>query len=115
MDLGEIAAGAGEKSGAVWILEESEDLNANLIRFASGSGVGEHVNEDVDVILLGVAGLGLVTVGEEEHRLSVGDLVFIPKSERRSVRSSSDEFAYLSVHRRRGLVQISRRAEGSNE
>lgn len=111
MDLGEIAAGAGEKSGAVWILEESEDLNANLIRFASGSGVGEHVNEDVDVIVVGVAGLGIVTVGEEEHRLSAGELVFIPKSERRSVRSSSDEFAYLSVHRRRGPVQISRRKD----
>lgn len=115
MNLEKLASGVAEREGTVWTLESSEDLNANLIRFASGSGVGEHVNEDVDVILLGVAGLGLVTVGEEEHRLSVGDLVFIPKSERRSVRSSSDEFAYLSVHRRRGLLQISRRAEGSNE
>ncbi len=113
MELGEIAAGAGERNGTVWTLEESEDLNANLLRFASGGGVGGHVNEEVDVIMVGVAGLGVVTVGEEEHRLSAGKLVFVPRGEWRSIRSASDELAYLSVHRRRGPISLGRRDKGS--
>lgn len=114
MDLEETATGSGGRHGTVWTLEESEDLNANLIRFPSGGGVGEHVNEEVDVIMVGVARLGIVTVGEEEHRLSAGGLVFIPRGERRSVRSTSDEFAYLSVHRRRGPVRLGRREDRSD-
>lgn len=111
MDLVEIAAGAGDKSGTVWALEESEELNANLIRFASGGGVGEHVNEEVDVLMVGVKGLGIVTIAEEEHGLSAGTLVFIPRGERRSVRSASGELAYLSVHRRRGPIRLGRRED----
>ncbi|MDN5698300.1 MAG: cupin domain-containing protein [Rubrobacter sp.] len=113
MDLEEAATGAVERNGTVWTLEGSEDLNANLIRFSSG-GVGEHVNEEVDVIMVGITGLGVVTVGDEERRLSAGKLVFIPRGERRSVRSASDELAYLSVHRRRGPIQLGRKEE-SNE
>lgn len=107
MNLEEFAAGEVKRNGTVWTLEGSEDLNANLIRFTSG-GVGEHVNEEVDVIMVGIMGLGIVTVGDEERRLSAGKLVFIPRGERRSVRSASEEFAYLSIHRRRGPIRLGR-------
>lgn len=103
MDLREIAARGGGV-GTVWTLEEGEDLNANLVCFPVGRGVGEHINGEVDVILAGVAGSGVVTVDGEEHILSYGGLVFVAKGARRGVASRSEDFAYLSVHRRRSLV-----------
>jgi quercetin dioxygenase-like cupin family protein len=90
----------------IWALEESGDLNANLVRFDAGGGVGEHVNDEVDVLFVGVAGSGFVRVEEEEHPLSAGTLVFVPKGARRSTGALSDGFAYLTVHRRRGPLTI---------
>jgi quercetin dioxygenase-like cupin family protein len=103
-NLNEFAAGG--RVGVVWVLEGSGDLNANLVRFDAGGGVGEHVNEEVDVLFVGVAGSGSVRVDGEEHVLSAGTLVFVPKGARRSAGASSDGFAYLTVHRRRGPLRI---------
>ncbi len=105
-NLNEFAAAAGGRAGVVWALEGSGDLNANLVRFDAGGGVGEHVNEEVDVLFVGVAGSGSVRVDGEEHVLSAGTLVFVPKGARRSTGASSDGFAYLTVHRRRGPLRI---------
>jgi quercetin dioxygenase-like cupin family protein len=102
VDLEEVAAGRG----VVWTLRTSEDLNANLVRFEDGGGVGEHVNEEVDVILVGVTGSGSVVVDGYEHALGAGKLVLVPKGSRRSTRSVSEGFAYLTVHKRRGPLQI---------
>jgi len=90
----------------VWALEESGDLNANLVRFDVGRGVEEHVNNEVDVLFVGVAGWGTVRVDGEEHALSAGTLVFAPRGARRSTGASSDGFAYLTVHRSRGPLRI---------
>jgi len=90
----------------IWALEESGDLNANLVRFDAGGGVEEHVNDEVDVLCVGVAGSGTVRVDGEEHALSAGKLVFVPRGARRSTGASSDGFAYLTVHRRRGPLRI---------
>jgi quercetin dioxygenase-like cupin family protein len=64
------------------------------------------VNEELDVVFVGVAGAGFVRVEEEEHPLSAGTLVFVPRGARRSTLASSDDFAYLTVHRRRGPLRI---------
>jgi quercetin dioxygenase-like cupin family protein len=90
----------------IWALEGSGDLNANLVRFDAGGGVEEHVNDEVDVVFLGVAGTGSVRVDGEEHALSAGTLVFVSRGARRSTGASSDGFAYLTVHRRRGPLRI---------
>jgi quercetin dioxygenase-like cupin family protein len=55
------------------------DLNANLVRFDIGHGVEEHVNDLVEVIVLRVSESGFVAVDREEHALSAGMVVFIPK------------------------------------
>ena len=44
MDLAGMAA-AGERTGVIWTLLEGDDLNANLVRFEAGGGVGEHIND----------------------------------------------------------------------
>ncbi|HEX2729304.1 MAG TPA: cupin domain-containing protein [Rubrobacteraceae bacterium] len=107
MNLVETGARAGDRSGVVWTLEESSDLNANLVRFGTGRGVGEHVNHEVEVVFVGVSGSGSITVDGEEHLLSAGRLVFVPRGVRRSTLGVSEDFSYLTVHRRRGPLGIS--------
>jgi hypothetical protein len=41
----------------IWT-HQSDDLNVNLLVFERGDGVAEHVNAEVDVLLVGVAGQG---------------------------------------------------------
>jgi mannose-6-phosphate isomerase-like protein (cupin superfamily) len=105
-DLEALSASAGGQEGAIWSLEASSDLNANLVRFGVGRGVGEHVNDELDVVFLGVSGAGEVKVDGREHALGAGKLVFVPKGARRSTRGGSEDFAYLTVHGRRGPLRI---------
>lgn len=101
--LVDLAAVAREATapGAAWT-QQSEDLNANLLVFATGEGVAGHVNAEVDVFLIGITGEGLVDVDGTASVLRAGQALLIPKGTRRSTRSLSDPFAYLTCHRRRG-------------
>jgi quercetin dioxygenase-like cupin family protein len=87
--------------GAVWT-HQSEDLNVNLLVFSAGDGVAEHVNTEVDVLLVGIAGAGAVTVDGTHQILRAGQALLIPKGAKRGIRSESDSFAYLTCHCRRG-------------
>ncbi len=107
--LYEILAAAGERAGMLWTLEGGRDLNAHLVRFPPGEGVGEHVNDQVDVLLVGISGIGTLSVDGAERPLASGTVVLVPKGVRRSILSASDSFAYLTVHQRRGPLQISPR------
>lgn len=111
VNLAATAMEVAGREGVMWTLGESEDLNANLVRFRTGEGVGEHLNDEVDVIFVGVSGSGFVNVDGEDRNLSKGNLVFVPKGVRRSTRSVSDDFAYLTVHRRRGPLQLGKDRE----
>lgn len=105
-DLKAVAASAAGRQGVVWTLEGSEDLNANLVRFESGEGVGVHANDEVDVVFVGVSGSGTVMVDGEKFVLELGRLIFVPKGRLRATRCASGEFSYLTVHRRRGPVRL---------
>jgi mannose-6-phosphate isomerase-like protein (cupin superfamily) len=76
-------------------LEAGSDLNSNLVCFGAGRGVGEHVNDEVDVIFVNVSGSGFVEVEGWEYALNAEKLVFVPKGARRSSRSTAQGFAYL--------------------
>jgi hypothetical protein len=45
-------------------------------------------------------------VGGEERALSAGKMVFVPKGAGRSTRGTSEGFAYLTVHGRRGPLRV---------
>lgn len=105
VDLAGISAGL-RGPGTVWTEREGRDLNANLVRFLEGEGVGEHVNREVDVLFVGVSGSGTVEVDGRGHALGPGILVLAPRGARRATRSASDDFSYLTVHRRRGPVRL---------
>ena len=87
--------------GAIWT-RESEDLDINLLVFPAGEGVAEHVNAEVDMLVVGIAGQGTVMIDGRPQHLSAGDAIAIPKGTNRGIQSMSDPFAYLSCHRRRG-------------
>lgn len=109
LDLEAAAASGG--SGAI-LNRESEDLDVNLVRFAGGSGVAPHLNREVDVLIVAVAGEGAVSVEGEEFSLEPGKALLIPKKTERAIRSAeSGEFIYLSIHRRRARLMPARRGK----
>jgi quercetin dioxygenase-like cupin family protein len=106
IDLAALAASAatGAQVGAVWSLV-SHDLNLNLLRFATGDGVEPHTNTEVDIIGLVISGKGILDLDGRQEHLQPGSIFFVPKGARRSIQSHSNDFAYLSCHRRRaGLM-----------
>jgi quercetin dioxygenase-like cupin family protein len=109
-NLYETLEAGGRRAGVLWSLTQSHDLNANLVRFASGGGVGEHVNDEVDVLILGVSGMGAISIDGEERPLVSSVVALVPKGVRQSIRSDSDDFAYLTVHRRRAPLNIGGRS-----
>jgi quercetin dioxygenase-like cupin family protein len=96
-----VAATADDRAGVIWTSEVSCDLNADLMRFGTGRGVEEHVRDGVEVIVVGVSGSGIVGADRGERTLSAGVLVFIPEGAPCATVSTSEDFAYLAVHRRR--------------
>lgn len=83
----------------------SADLNVNMLRFTGESGIEAHVNREVDVLIVALAGEGLLTVDGSPTLLVAGDAVIVPKGTERAIRSNGDRFAYLTCHgQRRGLM-----------
>lgn len=112
LDLAEWLAAGG--SGAIFNLETS-DLDVNLVRFTDNSGVGIHTNREVDVLLVAIAGEGVVVAGGVEHRLRAGQAIMIPKGVERAIRSPHNgTFGYLTVHRRRQGLWPAPRPRGSD-
>ena len=106
------AVRAGAERGAVW-RHESLDLDVNVVAFGAVEGVAEHVNGEVDVLVVGLSGSGTVEVDGRSYALTPGAVVVIPKGTRRSTRAGDDHVVYATCHRRRaGLVpaRASRRA-----
>jgi quercetin dioxygenase-like cupin family protein len=89
------------EAGVRWHLRGDGDLNANLVSFPEGEGVGEHVNDALDVLIVGMGGEGDVVVDGVPHALSLGSVVLVPRGSRRATRARSERFSYLTVHRRR--------------
>jgi hypothetical protein len=72
------------------------------VRLAPGAGVGEHVEDDLDVLLVVVEGGGHIdSAGGGRLPLHPHALVWLPRSSRRSVQAGPEGLAYLTVHQRR--------------
>jgi mannose-6-phosphate isomerase-like protein (cupin superfamily) len=93
--------------GAVWSLPHGGDLDANLVHLGPGGAIGEHRNDDVDVVLVGIEGAGCVIVDGVQTSLRPGTLVAVPKGTTRSIRSLAEVgLVYLSIHRSRAGLHI---------
>ena len=71
--------------------------------------IDEHVNDDVDVLIVGWDGTAVLTLDEGSTTIRRGVVALIPRGRRRTIRAGKDGAAYLTVHRRRGPLTIGRR------
>lgn len=113
MDLDALERGG--PSGAVWSLEGSDDLNANLVVLAPGAKIDTHVNREVEVLYVVLDGTGVLVVDGVVWHLHAHVSVLVPKGAQRKLTATGgvDEaddvpLRYLTVHRRRGGLQIGR-------
>jgi quercetin dioxygenase-like cupin family protein len=87
--------------GAIWSLN-CEQLNVNLMRLSAGEGIPEHVNGELDVLLVVFEGAGELIVDGESHDLGPGLALVVPRGARRGLRCSKGPLVYLTAHRQRG-------------
>ncbi len=87
--------------GPLWGMQ-SDELNATLLAWPAGGGVAEHVNDELEVIVLVLAGSATVSLDGVEHVVSAGGLLLVPRGCTRAVAAGPDGVRYLSIHRRRG-------------
>lgn len=99
----------GDGNGAIWSLPHGGDLDANLIRLEGGRTIDQHVNVEVDVLIVVWGGAGELFVDERPQALRQGIVVLIPRGRSRAIRAGADGIVYLSIHRHRGPLVIGRR------
>jgi hypothetical protein len=88
--------------GPVWGAE-SDELNATILEWPPGDGPGETVSQ-LDVVYVVLAG-SIVLNGAE---LNAGEACIVAKGTSRSVVAGAAGARYLTAHRRRPPLQISR-------
>lgn len=103
-DLSSLLDAAGD--GVHWTLDPDSDLNVNLVRLDPHHAMGEHVNDEVDVLLAVLAGSGRVVLGARHVPLHVHSVAHVPKGIARSIQAGPEGLTYLTVHRRRGGLSI---------
>lgn len=97
-------------AGTLWKLAEpGRQLDANLIRLSAGERIGTHAEPDLDVLLLVVAGDGVMDTAEGPQPLADGVLMWLPHRSVRGITAGPEGLAYLTVHGRRPGMQIGRR------
>ena len=85
------------------------DLNVNLVRLAPGETLAAHVNTEVDVLLVGIGGAGVVELEDGDEPLDAGSALYVPKGLRRGIHAGDQGVVYLTCHRRRGGLMPTRR------
>ena len=104
-----LTATASSDTAVLWKLTESgRQLDANLVRLTPGRRIAPHAEPDLDVLVLVVAGDGVLGAGPgyEPQSLTTGTLLWLPHGSTRSITAGDDGLAYLTVHRRRTGLQI---------
>jgi quercetin dioxygenase-like cupin family protein len=82
----------------------SEDLRSRLIVLEPGRSLPAHVNQEVDLVLVGITGLGRVRIDDQAYRLGPGQALQVPKGVARQLQSDGPEsWRVLVVHRRTAL------------
>jgi quercetin dioxygenase-like cupin family protein len=92
-------------TGPLWGMA-SADLNATLLAWPPGHEVAEHTTNELDVLLVVLDGGGTARIHGREHALVPGAALLVEKGSSRAIRAGDHGLRYLSVHRRRGPLQV---------
>jgi quercetin dioxygenase-like cupin family protein len=95
-------SGAG---GVVWSGAPS-GVNVNLVVLEGGSAIGDHRNDEVDVLVVVIEGSAIVHVDDATWTLHATDALLVPKGARRSIDASDDGVRYLTIHAARAPLAI---------
>jgi quercetin dioxygenase-like cupin family protein len=99
-------AGGAAGSGVHRSLTDGEDLHANLVHLDPDGSMPAHVNDELDVLVVVLAGTGTLVLEGAVHDLDPPCAVLVPRGSERAVRAGADGLDYLTVHRRRGPLGI---------
>ena len=105
MSVVDLLAGVGR--GPVWG-DATEELNVTLLAWPAGEGPTTHVNDERDVVIVVAEGAARVVLDGVTHHVRPGHVVVVPRGASRALTAGPDGVRYLSVHRRRGGLQIRR-------
>ena len=93
--------------GPIWG-GESADLNATLLEWPAWEGPAEHVNDQLDVLYVVLAGSATLTVDGESRELGPGGVTIVDKGARRALVAGPGGVRYLTAHKRRGALKLKR-------
>jgi quercetin dioxygenase-like cupin family protein len=93
-------------NGVLWSLVSSREQNVNLVRLEPGAEIGEHVNNELEVVLAVLEGSGEVIVNGVGAPLQPSTLAFLSRGARRAIRAGPLPLVYLSMHRRREGLRV---------
>jgi hemerythrin-like domain-containing protein len=99
----------GHGGGPLWGTA-SEDLNATLLAWDAQQETPEQVNDERDVLLVGIEGSAEVFLAGASHPFGAGRAVLIEKGVAFRVLAGPNGTRYLAVHLRRPPLQIASRA-----
>jgi quercetin dioxygenase-like cupin family protein len=112
VDVNELVQDSPVLSGARWTLAEpGRQLDANLIHLPAGQRVETHTEPDLDVVLVVVAGGGTIGTPNGDQALADGNIAWLPCGSTRNITAGNSGLSYLTIHRRRPGLQISRRPD----
>ena len=92
-------------TGPLWGMASAE-LNATLLVWPPGHEVVEDAASVLDVLVIVLEGGGTAKVDDQEHELLPGSALLLERGRTRAIRAGGEGLRYLSVHRRRGPLQL---------
>jgi quercetin dioxygenase-like cupin family protein len=101
----DLAGLAATGDGVAWSAAPT-GLNVNLVALGPGGPIGEHRNDEVDVLVVVVAGEVTVSVDDDPHHVEAGGAGVIPHGTARGITAGLDGARYLTVHQARGPLQV---------
>ncbi len=103
----DLTAVAGD-GGVVWSAAP-EGLNVNLVVLGPGQAIAAHRNDELDVLVVVLAGAASIAVDDVVHDVRATGALVVPRGALRSVTpSGADGVRYLTVHRRRSGLDVTR-------
>jgi quercetin dioxygenase-like cupin family protein len=105
LDRIDLVAPVEAGNGVVWSASP-EGFHANLVALDAGGEIGAHRNDEVDVLVVVVAGGVTIEVDGDATPVGAGTAVVIPKGTERRVVAGAGGARYLTVHARRAGLSI---------